>query len=338
MRTNMFREGIKVMAKLGRGIYCIVTRVDDISGSPVAYAKEIDAADEVVEDGREFVIDKDNCLAFRFIKDPNPDDKPQLMVEDGRLVYEDGHAIEMGSIHAHDMIGTVRGAVIFSADREDGSIDIYSYMPRRDRFTRLVHGIQPLPVVVKEDDDNIYITEFRSHTEEADNPDDKDMLKEKEVVDQAFFARLSAKAAKKIDLPFRFDEAGVRPVGRDEFIFEHMEDDNDIIFYYILDPSFQGMNVAFSKKRADTVTQVCIADKGYLFKNDEEIMYVNEFGDSVKTRVEGIDLSDVNNLIDITHKESATVYSLADDDLKKVKRVVAKYTPDRGEIVYLEAA
>ena len=26
------------------------------------------------------------------------------------------------------------------------------------------------------------------------------------------------------------------------------------------------------------------------------------------------------------------------DNLKKVKRVVAKYTPDRGEIVYLEAA
>ena len=56
MRTNMLREGIKVMAKLGRGIYCIVTRVDDMAGSPVAYAKEIDADDEVIEDGREFVI------------------------------------------------------------------------------------------------------------------------------------------------------------------------------------------------------------------------------------------------------------------------------------------
>lgn len=86
MRTNMLREGIKVMAKLGRGIYCIVTRVDDMAGSPVAYAKEIDADDEVIEDGREFVINKDNCLAFRFIKDPNPDDKPQLTVKDGRLV------------------------------------------------------------------------------------------------------------------------------------------------------------------------------------------------------------------------------------------------------------
>ena len=266
MRTNMLREGIKVMAKLGRGIYCIVTRVDDMAGSPVAYAKEIDADDEVVKDGREFVIDKDNCLAFRFIKDPNPDDKPQLTVKDGRLVYEDDHAIEMGSIHAHSMIGTVRGAVIFSADREDGNIDIYSYMPRRDRFIRLVHGIQPLPVVVKEDDDNIYITEFRSHTEDADNPDDKDMPEVKEVVDQAFFARLSAKAAKKIDLPFRFDEEYVKPLGRDEFIFEHMEDENDIIFYYILDPNFSGMNVAFSKKPADTVTQVCVGDKGYLFK------------------------------------------------------------------------
>ena len=115
-------------------------------------------------------------------------------------------------------------------------------------------------------------------------------------------------------------------------------EENDIIFYYILDPNFQGTNVAFSRKRADTVTQVCIGDKGYLLKNDEEIMYVNEFGDILKTRVNGIDLSDTNNLIDITQKESATIYSLADDNLKKVKRVVAKHTSDRGEIVYLEAA
>lgn len=338
MRANMLREGIKVMAKLGRGIYCIVTGVDKTSGSPVAHAKEIDTNDEIIEDGREFIIDKDNCLAFRFIKDPNPDDKPALEVKDGRLVYEDGHAIEMGSLHAHSLIGTVRGAVIFSVDREDGNIDIYSYMPRRDRFIRLIHGIQPQPVIVKEDDDNIYITEFRSHTEDVDNPEDKDMHEVKEMIDQAFFARLSAKEARKADLPFRFDETLVKPIGRDEFIFEHMEDDNDIIFYYILDPHFQGMDVAFSKKKADIVTQVCIGDKGYLFKNDEEIMYVNEFGDTVKTRVDGIDLSDTNNLIDITQKESATIYSFADDNLKKVKRVVSKNTPDRGNIVYLEAA
>ena len=200
MRTNMLREGIKVMAKLGRGIYCIVTKVDDNSGSPIAHANEINADDEIIEDVREFVIDKDNCLAFRFIKDPNPDDKPELEVKDGRLVYEDGHAIEMGSLHAHSLIGSVRGAVIFSVDREDGNIDIYSYMPRRDRFIRLIKGIQPQPVIVKEDDDNIYITEFRSHTEEVDNPDDKDMHEVKEMIDQAFFARLSAKEARKTDM------------------------------------------------------------------------------------------------------------------------------------------
>ena len=338
MRTNMLREGIKVMAKLGRGIYCIVTKVDDHSGSPIAHAKEINADDEIIEDGREFVIDKDNCLAFRFIKDPNPDDKPELEVKDGRLVYEDGHAIEMGSLHAHSLIGSVRGAVIFSVDREDGNIDIYSYMPRRDRFIRLIKGIQPQPVIVKEDDDNIYITEFRSHTEDVDNPDDKDMHEVKEMIDQAFFARLSAKEARKTDLPFRFDETLVKPIGRDEFIFEHMEDDNDVVFYYILDPHFQGMDIAFSKRKADTVTQVCAGDKGYLFKNTEEFMYVNEFGETLQARITGIDLTDTDNLIDITHKDHATVYSFSDDNLTKVKRVVTELTEDRGDIVYLEAA
>ena len=346
MRTNMLRTGIKVMAKKGsNGIYCRVVKMDNDGGSPVAYARQIDKEDELVEDGESFTIDEKNCLAFRFIEDPNPEDVPEFQVEDGNLVFPDHRPIQMGIIKAVDVIGAIRGAVLFSSARDNGNVDIYSYLPSRDSFYRLITDIQPSPKIIGETEDALYISEYRSHIENDPDPKDEEIKEVREVRDMAFIAKLTMKKGARHDLSFKFDEDKIRTLGEDSFVFTEIkpvgkdEPASKQVTYHLVDRYFDEICVDFPDAEADAITEVCVHERGYLLKNSTDLAYAMNSGEVIKLHSNDLVLlKDTDHLIDVQSSENDIILTFADENLQNLKRAIAKHTYDRGNVVTVEAA
>lgn len=157
MKFSAVKNNVRVLNKLTGQENVILVGGEE--GAKVASAFPVDEQGEIIDGSEPVVVTEQNAICFRLIEDPNPKEVPTgYTVVDGVLT-KDGQQVEQGEIVVDKIIATQPGLLILAVKpREGEGFDLFSYMPEKDSFRKLIRTtISGETTIIPDKDGNILI-------------------------------------------------------------------------------------------------------------------------------------------------------------------------------------
>ena len=357
MRENAIFAGAKVYNKVNNRYYLI-----NEDGATATLLDRVDGEDVLNEDEPKVTINKDNAIAFRFIRDTREPQVPNGYTAVGGVLLKNGNPVtEQGDLVVEGIIGNIPDNVILVTEL-NGTKAVTSFNTRREKFGTIRNltdndDVRVLNVSV---DGVLYVavTGISDTEYETENGTEKaQIFNSLEIYAiSADNGKVSFRVARS-STPLILDD--VRLVD-DALIFgsesrlESITDKDSRTIANVIVPGDYGyliitpnnfeepygyedndLDIAVIGK-AEDIRYSPVYDS-FVFINENMITVVNRDGGTraqVKSTGKFRDLKGYT-LVDITSGNDETRYTFADEGYR-VKTLIDKRTSDRGNIVRVE--
>lgn len=344
MKENMIKKGFRVMDKID-GDYYVITNVRNGEGYAEKECVNPETKEEYLDATQQAVINKDNCIAFRFVGDALAPEVPVgFSVKDGILLDNNNNPVcEQGEIFVNKILALQPNKLLLSAIYE-GRKGIYTYNTRKDRFIYVCSG-EPIYICDCENEDYAVLLAFSEKiTETITDENGKDKKIEKLMDSRIVTIDANGNVeSKKLNVPI----LEVRKVNKKKGLFavisktttdaEGYLSPAEKYYTYVKNFFHSGEGVRFFTECCpDIITE---SVKGYVVKTQNECLVYNNENDAkyavnynkdIKKKLKGFDY-----IVNVTDSAIGVRMTFANENYE-IKTVMQEITPDRGIITYVE--
>lgn len=344
MKENMIKKGFRVMDKID-GNYYVITNVRNGEGYAEKECVNPETKEEYLDATQQAVINKDNCIAFRFVGDALAPEVPVgFSVKDGILLDNNNNPVcEQGEIFVNKILALQPNKLLLSATYE-GRKGVYTYNTRKDKFVYVCIG-EPVYICNCGDKEDAVLLAFSEKiTEITTDENGKDKKVEKLVDSRIVTIDANGNVeSKKLNVPI----LEVRKVNKKKGLFAVIsKTTTDAEGYlspaekyctYVKNFFYSGEGVRFFTECYPDVIAESV--KGYVVKTQNECFVYNNENDAkysvnynkdIRKKLKGFDY-----IVDVTDSATGVRMTFANENYE-VKTVTQKITPDRGIITYVE--
>ena len=341
MKENLLKENIVIADKItnefllvksvGIGAFKAIPLRNEGGASPkvLCVGDNLDALTKLEPE----LISKDDLILYRFIMDvqkPEVPDINKFSLKDGILLREGAAVTEQGERRLSKILGAAKNSLVF----EDVNGDIVLYNLRRDKFSLLLRSLEfedeygnsltsDLVVAQAEKPFIAFINVYKVEQQNKDGETGKTKVyEESHCIAERTFDDSGALAT----VPFRYGEINDITVN------------NGIILTNYLDKDENVRKTAVSS--GDDLFRYFVAGTGKSAKYVNEYLTVQlEDGKIAVWTPEGIqetyDIPELRGFYAVDRGRDSNLFFV--NDARKIKRLIAKPTFDRGTIYTVEA-
>lgn len=348
MKITDVKVGTRVMNKVNGASYEVVDVQKGSNISAVAVIIDPETNAIVPTGGKgydDITISEKNAICFRITFWPKDETLPEgYTVADGQLLIDGKPVTEQGQIFVNEIISVLPGALLLAVkprEEKDELIDLFTYEPERDKFTKLIRSSSiPTPVIVKTLEEGLILGYNKSHEEKEIDEDGKETGNVNEVFDSSYLMLVKDGNVKSVsfDRPMTMQLIDVLGadnkflIGTDKCVDSDGYIKDSKMYYEVVSLECDGIysENPYRQPLAKILSAASVKIGGGIVLKGEDFILFNDL------RIDSPLVKQIAGeyLVDVTYGEHEVTVTMADKAYNTAS-IIRKDTKDRGYIVSL---